>query len=447
MDQEKKAEISEERLMTYFKAHKETYREPERRLASYWVASPEHYEKTVVIDDGAMQQFYTKEKDGLFRVPPRVKTRRLLVRREASGDPKNAVLKQTQELRAQLVGSPDSFAEAVVKHSQDTETASTGGLIDFFDKGTHDPVFERAAFRLKNTGEISPVITTKEGYELIQLVERIPASSKTLESVREEIETTLRSKKALQAMKADVSLAVREARNNPEALNDFAKKLGLKNLDTGWIARGDTREDELANRVGEQVYSDKKKTKAGSFTHEDDLIVFQVRETKQSFVPPFEEVRKDLLADYQRAQASKKMLAAVDAMRRAFHHEKRSLEDVAKAHDLGIKTTGWLKFADGKGDDNFSYGLLQHAASLADQRQLATAREDADYYLIGLHEIEPADPAPFAASRKQLRETRSETGKRLSLEAFIASLQRHATIETLEKAPLHGADFSSQDYF
>ncbi len=447
LEQEKKAEVSEERLMSYFKAHKENYREPERRLARYWSVTPEKFEAEVVIDDATIQQFYTKEKDGLFRVAPRVQTRRLLIRRETGADTKTDGRKRANELRAQLMGKPDDFVDAIKKHSQDTATASGGGLIDFFDKGTLDPAFERAAFRLKNTGEISPVITTKEGFELVQLVERIPASSKSLESVKGEIEETLRTKKALREMKSAVSLAIRESRDNPEAFETFAKKHSLKAHNTDWIARGETGEDEFDALLNEHMFADKRKSKAGTFTHQDDLVVFQVKETKQSFVPPFEEVRKKALNDHQEANADKKLLAAVDTMRQSFHQEKKPLEEVSKTYDLDVKTTGWLKLANGEGGDGLSFSILKQASALSNQQQLTKAREEKDYYLIGLAEIEPADPAALAGSRKRLKAQQAETGKRLSLEAFIASLQRHATIETSDKAPIRGADFGSQDFF
>jgi len=65
----------------------------------------------------------------------------------------------------------EDFATLAVLYSEDIGTASKGGELGFTERGDLDPVFEAAAYKLKE-GEISPVVLSKFGYHIIKLIER-----------------------------------------------------------------------------------------------------------------------------------------------------------------------------------------------------------------------------------------------------------------------------------
>lgn len=56
-------------------------------------------------------------------------------------------------------------------YSDDPGSASKNGDLGFVERGVFYPEFEAAAFRLK-TGEVSPIVQTKAGYHIIQMIER-----------------------------------------------------------------------------------------------------------------------------------------------------------------------------------------------------------------------------------------------------------------------------------
>ena len=61
------------------------------------------------------------------------------------------------------------FAELAQKVSQDPGTASKGGELPFVQRGQLVKEFEDAAFELKDSGDISPVVQSSFGYHIIQL--------------------------------------------------------------------------------------------------------------------------------------------------------------------------------------------------------------------------------------------------------------------------------------
>ncbi len=67
-----------------------------------------------------------------------------------------------------------SFENAVSKYSDDRFTKDKGGEMPAFGVGKMDPEFEKAAFALKNTGDISSPIQTEYGFHIIKLLSKTP---------------------------------------------------------------------------------------------------------------------------------------------------------------------------------------------------------------------------------------------------------------------------------
>lgn len=90
---------------------------------------------------------------------------------EVSYAEKMAVKAQLEEYRQKIMKGESDFAVIAALYSQDPGSAKKGGELGLFDRGTMVPEFETAAFSLK-VGETSPIIETKFGYHILQLIER-----------------------------------------------------------------------------------------------------------------------------------------------------------------------------------------------------------------------------------------------------------------------------------
>lgn len=84
---------------------------------------------------------------------------------------KLAVRAQLEEYRKKIINNEADFAVYAALYSKDPSSAKKGGELGFFERGSMVPEFEAAAFNLKQ-GDISPVIETKFGFHLLQLIER-----------------------------------------------------------------------------------------------------------------------------------------------------------------------------------------------------------------------------------------------------------------------------------
>lgn len=78
-----------------------------------------------------------------------------------------------EKLRAykKRIQEGEKFSTIAVLYSEDVESAKRGGEIGFVGKAEVEPEFSAAAFSLKE-GQVSPIIKTRYGYHIIQLIER-----------------------------------------------------------------------------------------------------------------------------------------------------------------------------------------------------------------------------------------------------------------------------------
>lgn len=141
--------------------------------------------------DGQMPDRATLEKAALaeyraeadkYVTPEEVRVRHILIDAK-SCEPDKRVAELLQQARAPGA----DFAALAREHSQDPGSARRGGDLGFFTAGRMAPEFEKAAFALKNPGDISDVVRTSFGLHIIRLEERRPAGRQPFEKVRDRI--------------------------------------------------------------------------------------------------------------------------------------------------------------------------------------------------------------------------------------------------------------------
>jgi peptidyl-prolyl cis-trans isomerase SurA len=111
-------------------------------------------------------------KDSLPFFESEVEVGQIAVYPKASRDLEQFMIDELNHYKQEIEAKRMTFDQAAKMYSEDPGSKDKGGMyeIDRNEK-TWDPTFVAAAFRLKD-GEISPVIKTKFGYHIIQMVQR-----------------------------------------------------------------------------------------------------------------------------------------------------------------------------------------------------------------------------------------------------------------------------------
>lgn len=153
---------------------KEDFREGfrEKKLA-------EEMQKKIVdaikITPTEVKAYYNKiPKDSLPFYESEVEVSQIVIHPKANKDVEEYISKQLYDYRKQAEeGGPAKFDQLAKLYSEDPAVKENGGqyTLNRNDKGSWDPAFLSASFRLKE-GQISPVIKSKFGLHIIMMVSR-----------------------------------------------------------------------------------------------------------------------------------------------------------------------------------------------------------------------------------------------------------------------------------
>lgn len=211
------------------------------------------------------------------------------------------------ELRNRVVAG-ESFATMAVLYSEDPGSALKGGELGLFNRGEMYPEFETAAFALKQ-GEVSPIIKTKAGYHILQLIERRGQSINVrhiLIMLKPSIDDMMASKSSLDSV---YTLLKSGAISADEAILKYSespsKKSGgyIVNPYTGSNTFTDTQIDEsLINTVENMSVNDfsmpvLSKTEDGDLCYRIIVLKKKNMPHKANIIDDYDKIQKAALED------------------------------------------------------------------------------------------------------------------------------------------------------
>jgi len=169
-----------------------------------------------------IEEYYKKNAEK-FNTPEKVHARHILVKTDTKDDEgtKQEKKKKIESLRARLVKGEDF--EKLAKENSDCPSSQKGGDLGTFSRGRMVKPFEEAAFGQKEN-EIGPIVETRFGYHIVQVLEHSQPKQGTLEDASPKITQLLKQKKAQQIKKDYLAKLRKDAEivyANPE---DAAKK-------------------------------------------------------------------------------------------------------------------------------------------------------------------------------------------------------------------------------
>ena len=129
---------------------------------------------------------------------------------ETKSRPKEEAEKLARDAAAKLAAGAD-FNKLAREISEDRSAKTNNGQLGWFTHGEMDPAFAKAAFALKQTGEVSAPVLSTFGWHLIRLEGRRPPAQQAFEDVRDAIMAEQREKYVNDQREAHVA----KLRNDP----------------------------------------------------------------------------------------------------------------------------------------------------------------------------------------------------------------------------------------
>jgi peptidyl-prolyl cis-trans isomerase C len=169
------------------------------------------------------REMFLLDKDK-YRVPEQVSASHILFETSKRGDA--AALALAKATRAKLEAGAD-FSTLAREVSDDASAEANGGALGWFPAAKMDPAFSKAAFELKNVGDISQPVLTKFGYHIIRLDGRRPGEQRSFEQVSKQIMAELRERYVRETRQARVQAILHDPHTkvNQAAIDALVVKL------------------------------------------------------------------------------------------------------------------------------------------------------------------------------------------------------------------------------
>ena len=141
---------------------------------------------------------------------------------------------EAKKIRAKAAKKDANFA-AVARESSNGPEATRGGELGWLSRGRMPPEFDEVAFKLE-PGQVSEVVKTRLGYEIIMVSEKKAERQRPFEEVQKNIENSLTARKRNQKRRevlrelkstAQVDQLLEFARPTPQKGPGMPQKLGM----------------------------------------------------------------------------------------------------------------------------------------------------------------------------------------------------------------------------
>ena len=152
----------------------------------------------ITIGKEEIAKYYDEHKKEFVR-PEQVALREIEVTTEGKKDEELPDLKKKAETALKRVKDGEDFGE-IAKRFSDSSTAKQGGFLGVYKRGELSKQLEDIVFKMKKN-ELTDVMDTKQGYLVLQVLERYEAGEQPLNKVENEIMDHLYSQRMEPAMR------------------------------------------------------------------------------------------------------------------------------------------------------------------------------------------------------------------------------------------------------
>jgi peptidyl-prolyl cis-trans isomerase D len=304
-------------VKAYYDAHKSEYMTPETVNLRYVEISLADLASKVSVDDAQLKTFFEEQKAKTperFAQPEQRHVRHILLQ---VADPKDdaAVKAKADGILKRAQGGED-FAKLAQELSQDSGSAQKGGDLGWSDRKAYVTPFADAAFSMKE-GEIKGPVKTQFGYHILKLEGIQPATVKTFEQSKADLDAEYRRSEAERLFNNAQDQLADAALQNTTDIDVVARKAGLQVHDVPNFSRieggGDLgkspavreaafSQDVLDGRLSSMVEIEKGR---GVVLRASDHVLPQQK--------PLDAVRTEVIAAWKKQRGTELAAQAADA--------------------------------------------------------------------------------------------------------------------------------------
>jgi peptidyl-prolyl cis-trans isomerase D len=415
-------------IESYYGEIKESLRIPEQVALAYVKLDPQQYRDQIKVTTADIEQYYNRHLSE-YAIPEQVSVAHILF--TVAPDAEAKVLESKKKLADQVLAKvkADNFADLAQKYSDDKASATNGGSLGFFKRGTMDPDFEDAAFALE-PGALA-VVKSRFGYHVIKCQSYVAAGFKPLADVNAEVTTALLDDLAGR-LAYEKAMDAYNINRKEGGLTNAAQILALPIIKTGLFKRGESIPAiGVEEGLSERAFSASNGQLLMPIKSRQGVFLCEVVDKKASYIPD--------LADVKPVVES--MLRKVEAVKLAQNAAELALKELMAGKALKTQAKNGVKVAEtgmfGRDMGGFVptlgdvAGLSEVAFALTVKNPLADQVfvSGETFYVVRLKQLQPADPNALTADESQrLKDSVLRTKRDAFLKENLAKLSAEAEI-------------------
>jgi len=413
---------TEAELSAYFTKNETLYQVPEKRSAKYALLDLDQLKQSIKISDADVQTYYQQHVND-YKVENRVDVAHILFNTLGKTDAEVALIKvQAQKVDDQAKHGAN-FADLAKKYSEDANTKSKGGDIGWIVADQTAPAFEKAAFSLPKGG-ISDLVQTPYSFDIIKVIDKEDAHTKSLGEVKDSIVNTLTQEK-LNSEEGDISdkLAAAVRQSNQQGIDAIAKQFNLRTGETPLVSVTDAVGDlGSASALQEALFSLHPGELSQPISIDRGYVILSVDKIAAGHQGTLAEVRDRVLADYRKQKAQD--LAGQKAQELAKDAKSgTTFEKAAKLLGLEAKTTDPITRTSQVGDVG-SATELEAAFNMNQGQTGAPILLNGNWVVYQVKVKQGASPEDFAKAKDSLEKQILAEKQQTAFEAFHDALQK-----------------------
>lgn len=414
-------------IKKFYDENREQYKSKLKRTALYLEFSPEDYKDKVKIDKTNIKDYYEQHKEK-FKTPPKVEARHILIKlaSDAAAEEIKAAEKKALDIY-NLAKNGEDFQKLAKEYSQGP-SKQEGGYLGVFGKKEMVKPFADKAFSMK-TGEISKPVRTRFGLHIINVMDRIQASIKTLEQASETIKKEL-AEQQMENFAYDKSGQAFDAVIDGDDFQQVALIADKKILKTKAFSIEGQELDIIKNREFAQAAFELPMNNISDIKQfGKNYYLIKVISKKEPVIQKFDTV-KDKIAKQLKERLQKESARKDAKLYIAKTVEEQSLDHAAQASGLKINSTKlFTRNSSIEGVGN-SPEFSQASFSLNKDNTIypELVQTAAGYYIIGFKEKKMPEESEISKNLQKTKKSITARKQNQYYQAWVAELKKQSEI-------------------
>jgi peptidyl-prolyl cis-trans isomerase D len=412
---------SDAELAAYFSKNSAKYQVPEKRSARYAILDLATLKANTKASDDDLRAYYNANLDQ-YKVENRVDVEHILFKTVGKTDAEIAEIREKAQDVDKQARSGAKFEDLAKKNSEDDTTKDKGGDLGWIVEGQTAQEFQQVAFSLPK-GSVSDVVQTPYGLEIIKIVDKETAHTKSFEEVKDSIApAVLDAKVNSEADDITNQLAGAVRQSDRQSLADLAKKFNLQIVETPPVTFAQPVGDLGDSADVHRALFELRQGELSQPLHLDKgVVVMTVKDIQAAHQGTLAEVHDQVLADYQKEQST--TLASSKASDLA--KQSQAGQDFLKAaKDLGLEAKVSDFFArSGSVPDVGTGKQIEGAFTLDLSKTSAPVNLSGNWIVFRVVARNEPNPDDLASQRADIEQQLLQTKQDAAYEAFRTSLE------------------------